>query len=225
MPMELVDNYRRLPVYLVVDTSASMGGPPIVAVNQGLQLFADHIKQDQHCRDTVSVGVIRFDSDAERVCPLTEAAQFVPPQLHVGGGTALSLALKELKTAIADEMRPRSEDYPGDYKPMVFLFTDGAPNPGDPWREAADALWETKGQRPGVLVAIGAGSGVDVDMLKQLAPESTYLLSDLDSGKMQQLFKWIANSTVISSKAVGQVKADQLGAQLPSAPPDLFDTP
>ena len=37
---------RRLPVYLLLDTSGSMSGTPIQAVNNGLQVLVSKLRQD-----------------------------------------------------------------------------------------------------------------------------------------------------------------------------------
>lgn len=217
--MDLGNSFRRLPVYIVVDTSASMSGAPIAAVNEGLKIFERVIRDDPQCRETVHASVIRFASDAGQVSPLTEAVQFQAPVLTTGGGTALSLGLAELRAAIGRELKPKSGDYPGDYKPLVFLLTDGEPNPGDDWEGEAKRLDAQKGRRPAVFVAIGAGAAADASMLRKLAPEHTYMMADLDDGKVKALFTWIANSTVVASRTPGQ---DLAGQALPDAPPNLF---
>jgi uncharacterized protein YegL len=157
------------------------------------------------------------------VLPLVEASQFTAPVLLVGGGTALSRGLAGLREAIAREFKLRSGDYLGDWQPLVFLLTDGQPNPGDPWKEQFALLTGQKGRRPGLFVAIGAGPDADELMLKELAPENTYMLSDLDQTKVKSLFAWIAASTVTASKTPGAL--GQPGGQvLPPAPPNLFAT-
>lgn len=219
--MDLGNTFRRLPVYLVIDTSASMAGPAMAAVNEGLKIFERVIRDDPQCRETVHASIIRFSSDASQLSPLTEAAQFVAPTLTPSGGTALSRGLAELRAAVARELKPKSGDYPGDYKPLVFLLTDGEPNPGDDWAGELTRLHESKGRRPGLLVVIGAGPGANRALLQQLAPESHYMMEDLDDGKVKALFTWIANSTVVASRAAGQGGGGQV---LPDAPPNLFST-
>jgi uncharacterized protein YegL len=120
-------------------------------------------------------------------------------------------------------MKPKSEDYPGDYKPLVFLMTDGKPNSGDGWKKTAEELFSQKGRRPALIVSIGVGPQADANMLRQLSPESTYMLADLDPTKIKELFVWMANSTVRASRPESHqagVGAEQVLAE---APPNLFE--
>ena len=218
--LEFVGDSRRLPVYLLIDTSGSMAGPPMLAVNAGLEIFQKVIREDANCRDSVHACVLCFDSVTRVAAPLTEAATFQAPKLTSQGGTAYSLALDMLREEIKRNQKPKSEDYAGDYKPLAFFFTDGAPNPGDPWESALERLNERKGLRP-QFIAIGAGAGADETVLRRMAPEHTYMLADLDDpSKVQALFKWIANSTVAASQQAGANPAG--GLTLGSAPANLF---
>lgn len=200
-----------------------MEGPPIQAVNEGLRIFGKIISTNPACLESVYVSVIKFDSSATQLTPLTEAAQFSAPALSAGGGTALSAGFSALREAIQREFRPKSGDQLGDYKPLIFIFTDGQPNPGDKWKNELDLLNEQKGRRPGKIVAIGAGPAVDVNMLREVSPEDTYILADLDGSKITSLFAWIANSTVRATNTVNQANPT-VGATLAPAPPNLFAT-
>lgn len=52
---------RRLPVYLLLDTSASMIGEPIEAVKTGLQTLLSVLRQDSYALETVHLSLITFD--------------------------------------------------------------------------------------------------------------------------------------------------------------------
>ena len=62
---------RRLPVYLLLDTSGSMYGEPIEAVKNGVQTLLTTLKQDPYALETAYVSVITFDSSARQAVPLT----------------------------------------------------------------------------------------------------------------------------------------------------------
>ena len=58
---------RRLPVYLLLDTSGSMSGEPIEQVKNGLQMLVAGLRQDPYALETAYLAVITFDSAAQEV--------------------------------------------------------------------------------------------------------------------------------------------------------------
>ena len=118
---------RRLPVYLVLDTSGSMMGEPIEAVKNGVQVLVSTLRQDPYALETAHVSVITFNSDAQQVVPLNELTSFQPPSITAQGQTCLGKALALVAKKIDEEVQKTSADAKGDWKPLVFLMTDGAP--------------------------------------------------------------------------------------------------
>ena len=100
MPLDLPETFSRLPVYMIIDTSSSMEGAPIVALNDGLKIFETIVKEDPFCRESAFISVIRFSSDAEVALELTEVESFQAPTFSAHGGTALSKALRKLRKFI-----------------------------------------------------------------------------------------------------------------------------
>ena len=67
---------RRLPVYFLLDTSGSMYGEPIHALNNALSGMINTLRQDPQALDSLWISIITFDRDVNEVCPLTELAMF-----------------------------------------------------------------------------------------------------------------------------------------------------
>ena len=80
---------RRLPVYLLLDTSGSMYGEPIEAVKNGVQTLVSSLRQDPYALETAYLSVITFESSAQQITPLTELSAFQQPNLSAGGCTAM----------------------------------------------------------------------------------------------------------------------------------------
>ena len=57
---------RRLPVYLLLDTSGSMGGEPIEAVKNGVQIMISSLRGNPQAQETAYISVITFDSVANQ---------------------------------------------------------------------------------------------------------------------------------------------------------------
>jgi len=207
---------RRLPVYLLLDTSYSMSGEPIEAVKNGVQLLVSTLRQDPYALETAFLSVITFDSSAKQVVPLTELPSFQPPELKLAGTTALGDALRLLAERIEAEVTKTTADTKGDWKPLVFLMTDGAPT--DDWNKGLDKL---KAVRSGIIVACAAGQGADTAVLKQIT-EVVVSLDTADANTIKAFFKWVSASISTGSQKVDQAQKEVSGLDdLPPPPPEV----
>lgn len=189
---------RRLPVYLLLDVSGSMNGDPIEAVRQGMKTLLGELKGDPQALETVWISVITFGSTAQKPIPLTELMLAKEPELVAGGSTAMGAALRLLKDSIDQEVRKTTAEQKGDWKPLVFLMTDGAPT--DDWEGPADQL---KAARTGNVIALAAGANADGARLKRIT-DTVLRMADLQPGALQSFFKWVSASVSVSSVNVAQ---------------------
>ncbi|MGH8553007.1 MAG: VWA domain-containing protein, partial [Methylococcales bacterium] len=118
---------RRLPVFLLLDVSDSMVGEPHHHLQQGLERLAKSLRQDPHALETVYLSVIAFAGRAKTLAPLIDLPTFYSPRLPIGSGTSLGLALTHLMAEIDRQVVPTTVTRRGDWKPIVYLLTDGKP--------------------------------------------------------------------------------------------------
>ena len=207
---------RKLPVYLLLDTSGSMYGEPIEAVKVGIETMLSALRNNPYALETVNLSVITFDSKAKQVVPLTEVSQFQKPEIPASGCTAMGEALK-LATERADqEVKKNTFEQKGDWKPMMFIMTDGAPTD-----DLDKGIAEFKKYKWGVVVACAAGAGAHTDTLKKITGNVVKL--DTASPKdIEAFFQWISQSTITSSQKVeeGGAQAETL-SELPPPPPEV----
>jgi uncharacterized protein YegL len=209
---------RRLPVYLLLDTSGSMSGEPIQAVIQGLKALLAELRGDPMALETAHLSVITFNSNAQQIAPLTDLVSFQEPSLKAGGGTSLGAGLKLLEQCMNREVQKTTENQKGDWKPLIFLMTDGQPT--DNWESAAKSL---KQKKPANIIACAAGTGADSSLLKQIT-EVVVKLDNLQPDTLKAFFKWVSSSIKITSQSVTQVMADA-PINLPPPPPQITIIP
>ena len=207
---------HRLPVYLLLDTSGSMHGEPIEAVKNGVQILLSTLRQDPYALETAYLSIITFDSRAKQLVPLTELALFQAPDLQVTGTTSLGEALSLLADKVESEVTKTTADVKGDWKPLIFLMTDGSPT--DDWKKGLQRLKQVK---TGMIVACAAGHGADTSILKQIT-EIVVELATADSNTIKAFFKWVSASISTGSQKVdaGQKEVAGLG-DLPPPPPEV----
>jgi len=207
---------RRLPVYLLIDTSGSMSGEPIEAVKNGVQMLVSALRQDPYALETAWLSVITFDSNAQVLVPLTELTAFQLPDLNAKGTTALGDGLIKVAECVSKDLVKTTPTTKGDWRPMVFLFTDGQPT--DDWQKG---LARFKKEKWGTVVACGVESSTDDNTLKQIT-ECVVKLAAADSASLKAFFKWISASVSQGSKSVEQAGKDVSGLnELPPPPPEI----
>ena len=207
---------RRLPVYLLLDTSGSMHGEPIEAVKNGVQILLSNLRQDPYALETAYLSVITFNETAKQVVPLTELPSFQAPVLNASGCTSLGDALSLLASSIEREVAKTTAEEKGDWKPLVFIMTDGEPT--DDWAKGLEAL---KKVRTGVVVACAAGPGADTSVLKKIT-EVVVSLDTADDSTIKAFFKWVSASVSVGSQKVDQGQKEVIGlSDLPAPPPEV----
>ena len=196
---------RRLPVFFVLDCSESMVGKNIEQMQQGIQLIMQQLRKDPYALETVYVSVIAFAGIVRTLVPLVEVFAYYPVKLPLGGGTHLGKALEHLMNEFDRHLIKTTTETKGDWKPVVYLFTDGRPTD-----ECKDAIyrWQKKYARRCTLIALGMGKNVDYHTLKQLT-EHCIAFDELNEKDFQRFFQWISASVVAQSKSVGDGEQQQ----------------
>src|SRR3954469_16609009 len=85
----------RCPCVLLLDTSGSMRGAPIAALNEGLRTFANDLSQDSLASRRVEVAIVTFNNEVEVVKDFITADQFEPPALSAGGQTFMGTGINK----------------------------------------------------------------------------------------------------------------------------------
>jgi len=192
-----------------------MSGEPIETVKNGVQMLVSALRQDPYALETAWLSVITFDSKANELVPLTELTAFQPPDFTASGTTALGEGLAKVADCVSKDLVKTTATTKGDWRPMLFLLTDGSPT--DDWQKG---LARFKQEKWGIVVACGV-DGADDSILKQIT-ECVVKLSTSDSTSLKAFFKWISSSVSQGSKSTETAGKEVSGlSELPPPPPEI----
>ncbi len=202
--VEFADNPEpRCPCVLLLDTSSSMQGASITALNDGLRAFKADLMKDPLASRRVEVAVVTFDSDVNVVQDFVTADQFEPTTLtaqgttHTGSGIHKSLDIIQARKA---QYRANGVAY---YRPWVFMITDGAPygEPDNVVKQAAQRIKDEEANKRVACFAVGV-EGADMECLRQIVVRTPVKLIGLNFAEM---FVWLS----ASMQRVSQSKLDE----------------
>lgn len=192
----------RCPCVLLLDTSGSMNGAPIDALNKGLQTFKEELNRDNLAKKRVEIAIVTFNFEVNVAQDFVTADQFEPPTLIAQGLTHMGAAIHtglDMIEARKEQYRTNGVNY---YRPWVFLITDGEPQ-GEVDDVIAQATQRIKNDEANKRVAFFAVGVEDADMtrLSQIVVRSPLKLRGLN---FQEMFIWLS----ASMQRVSQSKPD-----------------
>lgn len=195
---------RRLPIYFLIDVSESMVGEPIEQVQDGIATIIKELKTDPYALETVWVSIIGFAGQSKVITPLQDVITFYPPKIPIGSGTSLSRGLNELMHAIDREVTKATYERKGDWKPIVFLFTDGIPTDNT---DNEIEKWNTNYRNKINLIVISIGENTNYNLLGKLS-DNVLQFNNTDANAYLEFFKWVTASIKATSENINVSNLD-----------------
>ena len=158
---------RRLPIYICIDTSGSMRGEPIKRVDEGLTMLGSSLRQNPYLLEMAYLSLITYNVHAKETVPLTELMEFPPfstQEFTCSGASCLGAALELVVQSVKRNCIRSTANTKGDWKPGLFIFTDGKPS--DPF--AYRAMIPTIRALFQEIEVFTVGQKADLNVLKQL---------------------------------------------------------
>ncbi|OQX27175.1 MAG: hypothetical protein BWK80_06635 [Desulfobacteraceae bacterium IS3] len=183
---------RRLPVYMLIDCSGSMNGDAIEAVGQGFKNLTTMLNNDPTTCDVVWFSIIIFDSTVRQLFPLCPIGDYKELPLKVGGSSNLGRALQFLSDCVKKEVRKQTSEKKGDWKPLVFLMSDGKPS--DDWEKICKTAESEIN-----LIACGVGADADIENLKKITGR-VVLMKDMTQETLDQFIDFVRSLTTMASQ-------------------------
>lgn len=192
---------RRLLAYFLLDTSGSMRGEPIQALNNGFNGLINMLRTDPQAMDSLHISVITFDREVKNIIPLIDLASFQPIEIQCpdSGPTHTGQALEMLVKLVKQDLIKGTSERKGDWKPLLFIFTDGKPSDLQKYKKSISKI---KALDFGIIVGCAAGPKAEVSYLQELT-DTVVKLDTTDANTLTTFFKWVSSSIEMGSKSQG----------------------
>ena len=202
---ELVENpTARLPVCLVLDTSASMTGEPISELQEGVNIFFHELLNDEVAKYSAEVAIVTFGGNVDMPLDFASVSRQTIPSLVANGWTPMGEAVEkalDLLNARKEEYQRAGVDY---YQPWLVIMTDGAPT--DNISRASQLVDGLTKERKLAVFAIGVGDNADMKELERLSGGRPPL--KLKGLEFNKFFLWLSASVSRVSQSVPGNKID-----------------
>ena len=197
------NNVRALPVFILADTSGSMEGEKIQALNNALREMVSSLSSVEDIRGEFKVSIITFGGDVVLHQELENVDKIQLTELTARGNTPMGSAISLVSELINDKSIVPSTAY----TPTIVLVSDGMPTDIRVEDATFDDYinWEPIVQLQSsenraskcLRLAMGIGADADNDMLKAFVNNSSIpVFKSKDAAGIQSFFKWVTMSTV-----------------------------
>jgi uncharacterized protein YegL len=195
---------RRLPVFILIDSSSSMKGEAIDAVNSGLKILLKDLRSNPFALETVFLSVITFNTIAQIARPFDDLIQVDNITMEASGQSNFGLGLNLLIKEISENVKKSTKETKGDWKPLVFFMTDGRPSGA--WKKK---LKEFLSLNLGRWVICACGMKTNLEIIESMGG-SVIVLNNKSENNILEFFKWVSNSISCQSKSICQNSSDDI---------------
>lgn len=215
---------RTMTLFFVIDTSGSMEGNKIGAVNDAVVNvlpMLDEISQTNPDAE-IKVAALEFSSGTKWLYNEPKlASEFVWQDVRAGGLTSLGAACAELSSKLSRSGYMQAAS--GSFAPAIILLSDGGPT--DDFQSGLAKLKANNWFKAAIKVAIAIGDDADKDVLKDFTGSSEAVFTVHNIEALKQIIRVVAvTSSQIGSKSstAGDVtKQDQVIKDVTDAVQDI----
>lgn len=196
---------RTMVLFFIVDTSGSMSGSKIGAVNTAIEEVLPELVDisKENADAQIKIAAMDFSTGCRWITPSPiEAENFTWNYLDASGVTDLGEACIKL-----NEKLSRNEfmnDVVGSFAPAIFLLSDGAPT--DDYTKGLSKLKENNWFKKAIKVAVAIGDDADVSVLEEFTGNSESVLTVHTPEALKKMIRFVS----VTASQIGS-KSSQVG--------------
>lgn len=194
---------RTMHLFFMVDTSGSMRGAKIGAVNDAIRNVLPIVRDisDSNADAEIKIAALNFSNGCEWLYnEVKNAEDFEWTDQTAGGGTDLGEACRDIEKVLHQKggwMNSSS----GSYAPVFILLSDGGPT--DDFDSGVAALKKNNWFKAGIKVAIAIGEDADTDVLAKFTGNIERVIRVHDVETLKKVIRVVA----VTSSQVGSASA------------------
>ncbi len=207
---------RQMVLFFVVDTSGSMQGTKIGAVNTAIREVLPELKDAGGADIDLKVACLTFSSGCQWMYSTPIASDsFQWTTVDADGVTDLGAACRELNDKLSKNGFLKAPS--GSVAPVIFLLSDGEPT--DDFESGINLLQQNNWFKHGIKVAVAIGDDANKDVLAKFTGNIEAVIT---VHTPEALRKWIRKVSITSSQ-IGSRSQPVSDGQLPSKQDTMID--
>lgn len=160
-------NDRKLPIYLLIDTSVGMSGVAMNSMRSSLLELKQQLVGSPETLENGLVSLILFSDDAS-LYEFTPIDELDPPEMIASGGRSVGAALHVLVESLQHDLDGLRVGARRPQRPLAVLVISGPST--DAYEHDLNALLALPSGRRPTLVVLPCGDAVDTSFLQSLRP-------------------------------------------------------
>jgi uncharacterized protein YegL len=197
-------------LFFIVDTSGSMDGEKIGAVNTAIREVVPEIVDisNENADALIKIAVLEFSSGVKWLTPNgpVDSNDYRWTNLDAAGTTDFGAACKALNEKMST--KAFMSEATGSFAPALFLLSDGEPT--DNWQAELDKLKQNNWFKAAVKVALAIGDGADKDVLKAFTGSIETVLEVHNKAMLMKMIKFVSvRASQVASKTTNAIDPSQ----------------
>lgn len=193
---------RRLPIFILIDSSSSMRGEAIEAVNSGIKELLQSLRTNPFALETVYLSVLSFNTEAFIVRPFSDLLNNDLVTIEAKGRSNFGIGLDLLIKEMSQQINKTTKEKKGDWKPIIVLMTDGKPSGA--WKTKLKAFHRLN---TGQFIVCACGFKSNLTSIESYGG-NMIILNNKKQNSILEFFKWVTNSITVHSTKIEQKNND-----------------